>query len=97
LEPQLAPRPLQFDHDDLPSSDSAATTFAAPSVVKRMPEMEFVEVTQEVELIFGREQERGGSAHATAQWQARRDFTIGPRPVARISRNPIFSCGPKNN
>jgi hypothetical protein len=62
---QFAARAWKLDHDDLPASERSAAAIAATLVVERMPEMEFIEITQGIEFIFRVELERGKSAHAS--------------------------------
>jgi len=51
LEPHLA---LKFHHQNLTAGNRSAATLAKALVLDRMPEMEFVEVTQDIEFVFRR-------------------------------------------
>lgn len=52
LQPHLAAPSLKFHHQNLPAGNRSPATLAEALVVDRMPEMEFVEVTQEIEFVF---------------------------------------------
>src|SRR2546430_2149554 len=55
LETQFAAPAVEPDHQDPAARDGSATAFANPFVIERIPIMEFIEVTEEVELVFRRE------------------------------------------
>jgi hypothetical protein len=65
LQLQFAPRPFKLDHHDLPAGDASTAGLAKPLIVERIPEMEFVEIAQGIELIFRAELKRSVSAHAS--------------------------------
>jgi hypothetical protein len=50
---QFAAPPLQLDHDYLTTGDDSSATLATTLIIERLPVVEFVEVTQDIELVFG--------------------------------------------
>ena len=52
------PRPLE--NENLSSRHGLVTAGAATLVVERMPEAEFIEVSENIELVVGRERQRRG-------------------------------------
>src|SRR4051794_10199514 len=63
LQMQFAPPFLELDHDHLPTGDSPSAAPATALIVERMPVMEFIEVTQDIELVFRRQLQRIVDAH----------------------------------
>lgn len=64
LQPQPAASPFQLKNEDLVAGDRLPAAFAAPLVFECKPEMEFIQVLENVEFVFRREPQRGGGVHA---------------------------------
>jgi hypothetical protein len=62
---QFAAGALKFDHHDLSAGEGSAPALAAKFVIEGIPEMEFVEITQCVEFVFGVELEPRVSVHTS--------------------------------
>lgn len=58
LETQLAAGAIEFEHQNLTPRYDSAAAFATPLIIERMPVMEFVEITQKVELVVRQEMQR---------------------------------------
>jgi hypothetical protein len=58
LQAQSVMRADQFDYLNLPATDSLVATLTDPNVVKRMPEMEFVEPPKRIDLVVGGQSQR---------------------------------------
>ena len=54
---------LALDDDDLATGDYSAAALAAALVVERMPVVELIEVTEEIEFILRRELQWNERAH----------------------------------
>jgi hypothetical protein len=63
LQVQFPAGPLALDDEYLAPGDYSAAALAAALVVERVPVMELIEVTEEIEFIFRRELQRSGSDH----------------------------------
>ena len=83
LKPELPPCSLQLDHYDLAARDNLAAAFADALIIERMPVMKFVEVTQNIELVFGWEVQRGGCAHRVVNHGKRGHVTQSGRGPLR--------------
>lgn len=87
LEPQCAAGARPLDHFNLPPRDLVMAALADPDVIERMPEMEFIETAKGIDLVFGRQSQRGERAHEPREWRLAKKRTIRRKTVARIGGN----------
>jgi len=86
LETHLTARSCQFNDLNLPAGNGMPALCAESAIVERMPKMEFIEETQEIEFVLRRET-HGCSAHA------RKNCRLAVRPQSVGKRaGPSVEC-----